>query len=61
MFTKKGGFSLWVDPEDSGLLYFLDFRLSFGHLLAKIAKKQDGRPAPTPPPEEPGPDPRPGE
>lgn len=36
MFSKKGKFSLWVDPDESGPLYILDFRLSFGHLTAKI-------------------------
>lgn len=36
MFSKKGRFSLWVDPEESSTLYILDFRLSFGHLIAKI-------------------------
>lgn len=36
MFSKKGKFSLWVDPNEGGPLYMLDFRLSFGHLTAKI-------------------------
>jgi hypothetical protein len=36
MFSKKGRFSLWVDPQESSTLYILDFKLSFGHLIAKI-------------------------
>ncbi len=36
MFSKKGQFSLWVDPQDSTTLYILDFKLPFGHLIAKI-------------------------
>lgn len=36
MFSKKGQFSLWIDPNESSPLYILDFRLSFGHLFAKI-------------------------
>ncbi|RLE26202.1 MAG: hypothetical protein DRJ65_06000 [Acidobacteria bacterium] len=36
MFSKKGLFSVWVDPQDETTLYILDFRLSFGHLIAKI-------------------------
>ncbi len=36
MFSKKGHVSLWVDPKDKSTLYILDFRLSFGHLVAKI-------------------------
>ncbi len=36
MFSKKGRFSIWVDPQESSTLYILDFKLSFGHLIAKI-------------------------
>ncbi len=36
MFSKKGRFSLWVDPQESSTLYVLDFKLSFGHLIARI-------------------------
>jgi len=35
MFSRKGEFSLWVDPQDDGALHKLDFDLSFGHLVAK--------------------------
>ncbi|RLE23207.1 MAG: hypothetical protein DRJ65_12330 [Acidobacteria bacterium] len=36
MFSKKGLFSIWVDPQGPSTLYILDFKLSFGHLVAKI-------------------------
>ncbi len=36
MFSKKGRFSMWIDPEGPVKLYILDFKLSFGHLIAKI-------------------------
>ncbi len=36
MFSKKGQFSLWVDPQDSTTLYILDFKLPFGHLISRI-------------------------
>lgn len=36
MFSKKGQFSMWVDPEGTSTLFILDFNLSFGHLTAKI-------------------------
>ncbi|MCD4749683.1 MAG: DUF3108 domain-containing protein [Thermoanaerobaculales bacterium] len=35
-FSRKGEFSLWVEPGAAGSLYVLDFRLSFGRLAAKL-------------------------
>ena len=35
MFSRKGEFSIWVDPDDDGALHKLDFDLSFGNLVAK--------------------------
>jgi len=36
LFSQKGRFSLWIDPHGQVKLYVLDFKLSFGHLIAKI-------------------------
>ncbi len=36
MFSRKGEVSLWIDPADDGRLFILDFKLSFGHLVAKL-------------------------
>jgi len=36
LFSQKGQFSLWVDPNTTVKLYALDFKLSFGHLIARL-------------------------
>lgn len=36
VFSRKGRFSLWVDPTGDTRLYTLDFKLSFGRLIAEI-------------------------
>jgi hypothetical protein len=36
MFSRKGEITLWIDPTDRGRLHLLDFKLSFGHLKARL-------------------------
>jgi hypothetical protein len=36
MFSRKGEFVMWIDPEDPRTVYRLDFKLSFGRLIAEF-------------------------
>lgn len=42
MFSRKGEFVYWINPDDSRTLYRLDFKLPFGRLLAKYVGPADG-------------------
>jgi hypothetical protein len=42
MFSRKGEFVYWIKPDPSRTLYRLDFKLPFGHLLAKYVGPADG-------------------
>ncbi len=42
MFARKGEFVYWIRPDTSRTLYRLDFRLPFGHLLAKYTGPASG-------------------
>jgi len=37
MFARKGEFVYWIKPDPTRTLYRLDFKLPFGHLVAKYA------------------------
>jgi hypothetical protein len=36
MFSRKGEFVFWIDPEASKTLHRLDFKLGFGRLVAEL-------------------------
>jgi hypothetical protein len=36
MFSRKGEFVMWVDPENQRVVYRLDFKLGFGRLIAEL-------------------------
>lgn len=36
MFSRKGEFVMWVDPENQHVVYRLDFKLGFGRLIAEL-------------------------
>jgi hypothetical protein len=36
MFSREGEFVMWIDPEGQRTLYRLDFKLSFGRLIASL-------------------------
>jgi len=42
MFSRKGEFIYWIDPDVTRHLYRLDFKLPFGRLLAKYTGPADG-------------------
>jgi len=42
MFSRKGEFIYWIGPDKERKLYRLDFKLSFGHLMAKYTGPADG-------------------
>ncbi len=42
MFARKGEFIYWIRPDSTRKLYRLDFKLPFGHLLAKYAGPASG-------------------
>jgi hypothetical protein len=42
MFARKGEFSYWIDPGPQRTLYLLDFKLSFGRLVARLMGPADG-------------------
>jgi len=42
MFSRKGEFIYWIDPDVTRKLYRLDFKLPFGHLLAKYTGPAEG-------------------
>jgi len=42
MFSRKGEFIYWIDPDVTRHLYRLDFKLPFGRLLAKYTGPTDG-------------------
>jgi sugar lactone lactonase YvrE len=42
MFSRKGEFIYWIDPDVNRKLYRLDFKLPFGRLLAKYTGPTDG-------------------
>ena len=42
MFSRKGEFIYWIDPDVTRKLYRLDFKLPFGRLLAKYTGPAEG-------------------
>jgi len=42
MFSRKGEFIYWIDPDVKRKLYRLDFKLPFGRLLAKYTGPAEG-------------------
>jgi len=42
MFSRKGEFLYWIDPDVTRKLYRLDFKLPFGRLLAKYTGPAEG-------------------
>jgi hypothetical protein len=42
MFSRKGEFVYWIEPDSGRRLYRLDFKLGFGRLLAKYAGPAEG-------------------
>jgi len=42
MFSRKGEFIYWIDPDVTRHVYRLDFKLPFGRLLAKYTGPADG-------------------
>jgi hypothetical protein len=42
MFSRRGEFIYWIDPDAERKLYRLDFKLPFGRLLAKFTGPADG-------------------
>lgn len=42
LFSRKGEFIYWIAPDAGRRLYRLDFKLSFGRLLAKYTGPADG-------------------
>jgi len=42
MFSRKGEFIYWIDPDVTRKLYRLDFKLPFGRLLAKYVGPAEG-------------------
>jgi hypothetical protein len=42
MFARKGVFVVWIEPGGDRTLYRLDFKLSFGRLVAKLVGDADG-------------------
>jgi hypothetical protein len=42
MFSRKGEFIYWIGPDTTRTLYRLDFKLPFGHLLAKYTGPASG-------------------
>jgi sugar lactone lactonase YvrE len=42
MFSRKGEFVYWIEPNSGRKLYRLDFKLGFGRLLAKYTGPAEG-------------------
>jgi hypothetical protein len=42
MFSRKGEFIYWIKPDMDRKLYRLDFKMPFGHLLAKYTGRAEG-------------------